>query len=183
MCDLDPPLLNSEVGDLDQRISDNLSPGLQYACAQISAHVSHTSADSAEVRSLVEEFGEVRLMNWLEALSLMARVSEAVGMASVIEFWLKIDIHPHPLASLPASNVASLSHPPNSPRSHLFTPTHSSDNITWSERSAVVGKRAKVKHLFKGIFTRTASPNKCTHPSPSAVPHRNYIEQTQCMHF
>ncbi|KAG8997357.1 hypothetical protein FRB94_007712 [Tulasnella sp. JGI-2019a] len=41
MCDLDPLLLNSEVANLEQRIRDSMSPGLQYACAQMSVHVTY----------------------------------------------------------------------------------------------------------------------------------------------
>ncbi|KAG8981784.1 hypothetical protein FRB93_008376, partial [Tulasnella sp. JGI-2019a] len=89
MCNLDPSFLNSEVEDLEQRIRDNLSPGLQYACANMPRHVSETSADSVEVASLVREFADLKLMYWLEALSLMGRVHEAVEMASLIETWLK----------------------------------------------------------------------------------------------
>ncbi|KAG8995015.1 hypothetical protein FRB94_009489 [Tulasnella sp. JGI-2019a] len=84
MCNLDPSFLNSEVEDLEQRIRDNLSPGLQYACANMPRHVSETSADSVEVASLVREFADLKLMYWSEALSLMGRVHEAVEMASLI---------------------------------------------------------------------------------------------------
>ncbi|KAG8992619.1 hypothetical protein FRB93_002351 [Tulasnella sp. JGI-2019a] len=92
MCNLDPSLLNSEVEDLDQRIKDNMSPGLQYACAYVSIHVSQTPSESAEVRELVEEFANTRLMNWLEGLSLMGRIPEAVGMAVSMESWLKVRV-------------------------------------------------------------------------------------------
>ncbi|KAG8991653.1 hypothetical protein FRB94_012359 [Tulasnella sp. JGI-2019a] len=90
MCDFDPSLLNSEVPDLEQHIRDNISPGLQYACTQVSVHISQTPAESGEVRTLVEELAAVRLMYWLEGLSLMGRVPEVVGMASQIETWLKV---------------------------------------------------------------------------------------------
>ncbi|KAG8988602.1 hypothetical protein FRB94_000572 [Tulasnella sp. JGI-2019a] len=171
MCDLDPSRLNSEVGDLEQRIRDNLSPGLQYACAHVSAHVSQTPAESVEACDLVEEFGEVRLMNWLEALSLMGRVPEAVGMASLIESWLKINLHPHALAS---SNGASLSRSPNSLSGPPTIPTHSSNTTPTSERSAVPGKRAKVKHFLRGILPGTSASTPIAHtpfraPAPAEI--------------
>ncbi|KAG9030373.1 hypothetical protein FRB95_004028, partial [Tulasnella sp. JGI-2019a] len=169
MCDLDPSRLNSEVEDLEQRIRDHLSPGLQYACAQISVHLSQTSADSAEVRSLMEEFAEVRLLNWLEVLSLMGMVSQAVGMASQIESWVKQNLYPDPIALVPSSIPASLSHSLNSPHSHLTIPVHLSDNMPGSEGSAVVGKRAKVKHFLRKIVACTPSPVPIAH-TPVCVP-------------
>ncbi|KAG8997521.1 hypothetical protein FRB94_007614 [Tulasnella sp. JGI-2019a] len=89
MCDLDPSLLNYEVKDLEERVKENISPGLQYARAHMPEHVSQTPAGSAEVGSLLREFSQVGLMNWLEGLSLMGRVHEAVGIALLIELWLK----------------------------------------------------------------------------------------------
>ncbi|KAG9025389.1 hypothetical protein FRB95_010230, partial [Tulasnella sp. JGI-2019a] len=135
----------------------------------MSGHLSRTSVDSRELRSLVEEFAEVRLLNWLEALSLMGMVSEAVEMASQIESWVKKNHYPHRLALVPSSIPASLSRSLNNPRSHLTIPAHSSDDIPGSEGSAVVGKRARVKHILRGIFTRTPSPTLIAH-TPVCVP-------------
>ncbi|KAG8989009.1 hypothetical protein FRB94_014752 [Tulasnella sp. JGI-2019a] len=120
MCDLDPSLLNSEVEDLEKRIRENISPGLQYACAHMPEHVSQTPTGSAEVGSLVREFARVRLMNWLEGLSLMERVHEAVGMSLLIESWLKAGLYP--LASSPSPNIAPLVHTPDNPRSRSTSP-------------------------------------------------------------
>ncbi|KAG9027566.1 hypothetical protein FRB95_007597 [Tulasnella sp. JGI-2019a] len=171
MCDLDPSLLNSEVEDLEQRIRDNLSPGLQYACTQMSMHVSQTPAESAGVWDLVEEFADVRLMYWIEGLSLMGRVHEAVGMASLIESWLKVGLHLHPLTSRPSSKAAPVSHSLNNLPTHPITSVYPSDSVA---KPSVLGKRAKVKRFFRGAFTRAPSPTTIVHtplspPSPVAI--------------
>ncbi|KAG8996681.1 hypothetical protein FRB94_008087, partial [Tulasnella sp. JGI-2019a] len=151
MCNLDPSLLNSEVEDLAQRIRDNLSPGLQYACAHMPTHVSQTPTDNVEVDSLMEEFAEVKLMYWLEALSLMGRVHEAVGMAALIESWVRVGLHPHPLASPPSSNTATFVHPLSEPRDHPIIPTHSPETA--------LGKRARLKRFFGKLGTSARVPS------------------------
>ncbi|KAG8873636.1 hypothetical protein FRB98_008879, partial [Tulasnella sp. 332] len=89
MCNLDPSLLNSEVGDLEQRIQDHIPRGLQYACIHMPAHVSSVPTDNSVVAGLIDDFSKTRLMFWLEGLSLMGRARESVAMATVIESWLE----------------------------------------------------------------------------------------------
>ncbi|KAG9024044.1 hypothetical protein FRB95_012153, partial [Tulasnella sp. JGI-2019a] len=164
MCNLDPSFLNSEVEDLEQRIRDNLSPGLQYACANMPRHVSETSADSVEVASLVREFADLKLMYWLEALSLMGRVHEAVEMASLIETWLKTTLYPCPHTSPSSSNAAPTIL--NSPRDHLIIPT-----LSPGTRSTALGKRARLKGFFRNLGTLTRTPLfAATAPAPDHVP-------------
>ncbi|KAG9025143.1 hypothetical protein FRB95_010502 [Tulasnella sp. JGI-2019a] len=148
MCDLDPSLLNSEVEDLEKRIRENISPGLQYACAHMPEHVSQTPTGSAEVGSLVREFAHVRLMNWLEGLSLMGRVHEAVGMSLLIESWLKAGLYP--LASSPSPNTAPLVHTPDNPRSRSTSPIPGFPTIP---ESSDLRKRTKVKRFLQKLGT------------------------------
>ncbi|KAG9034307.1 hypothetical protein FRB95_013465, partial [Tulasnella sp. JGI-2019a] len=147
MCNLDPSLLNSEVEDLAQRIDDNIPPGLQYACAHLSMHVSQTPPESVEVRGLVEEFANTGLMYWVEGLSLMGRVHEAVGMARLMESWLETGLHLLPRTS-PFTSPHAAS--PNSSLGHLITLQHSSQTVPGS---AALGKRARLKHFFKRVGT------------------------------
>ncbi|KAG9025283.1 hypothetical protein FRB95_010363 [Tulasnella sp. JGI-2019a] len=155
MCDLDPSLLNSEVEDLEDRVRNSLSPGLRYACTQMSEHVSRTRADSVEVNILLREFANMRLMYWLEALSLMGRVHEAVGMASLIESWLKVGLQPRPLASPSSSNAASSVHPLNNPRDGPVILMGSLDSVPMS---TALGKRARLKRFFGKFGTLAHAP-------------------------
>ncbi|KAG8983991.1 hypothetical protein FRB93_006865 [Tulasnella sp. JGI-2019a] len=148
MCDLDPALVNSEVDDLAKRIQDNISPGLQYACAQMSAHVSYTPVESAEVRDLVEELAAERLLNWLEGLSLMGRVPEMVGMASLIESWLKASLHLLTISPPPSPDTIRFSQPTNNPRAPAVVPGPTAPE-----------KRSKVKRFFGrlGVLSHMSS--------------------------
>ncbi|KAG9030104.1 hypothetical protein FRB95_004344 [Tulasnella sp. JGI-2019a] len=152
MCDLDPSLLNYEVKDLEERVKENISPGLQYACAHMPEHVSQTPAGSAEVGSLLREFAQVRLMNWLEGLSLMGRVHEAVGIASLIELWLKASLHA--LAPPPSPNTVPFVRTLDIPRSDAASPTPRSPTMS---EFADLGKRGKMKHVVQKLGTSAPS--------------------------
>ncbi|KAG8977586.1 hypothetical protein FRB94_000391 [Tulasnella sp. JGI-2019a] len=154
MRNLDPSLLNSEVEDLEERIRENISPGLQYACAHMPEHVSQTPAESAEVESLVREFARVRLMNWLEGLSLMGRVHEAVRMALLIESWLKASLHL--LASPSSSNTVPFVHTADDHCSSTTGPIPGSPAIP---QSVDLGKRAKIGRFFHKLGTLAHVPS------------------------
>ncbi|KAG9028503.1 hypothetical protein FRB95_006404 [Tulasnella sp. JGI-2019a] len=79
-----------------------MPPALRYACVHIAAHVSQTAVGSADIHSLVARFARESLMYWLESLSLMGRAHEAVGMAEMVETWLKSP----PKASLAGTALA-----------------------------------------------------------------------------
>ncbi|KAG9021487.1 POC1 centriolar protein A [Tulasnella sp. JGI-2019a] len=154
MCDLDPSLLNSEVSDLKQRVEENISPGLQYACTQMSVHVSQTPADSEEVRGSLEEFAGMSLMYWLEALSLMGKVPEAIGMAWLIESWLMANSRLRLHISPSTLNTVPFAHSSSNPSGHLVTPQHPSFVVPGP---TAVGKRAKLKRWLGRLGTISPS--------------------------
>jgi hypothetical protein len=73
----DPAILNSEVGDLAARVNASILPHVQYACRHWASHLAQaTSSDN--LVNLVKEFCAVKLLNWLEACSLLGEVRSAV---------------------------------------------------------------------------------------------------------
>ncbi|KAG9033296.1 hypothetical protein FRB95_000391 [Tulasnella sp. JGI-2019a] len=67
-----------------------MPPELQYACVHIATNISHTPRSSADVECQVKTFAETSLMVWLEALSVMKRTHDTVGMATLIASWFKL---------------------------------------------------------------------------------------------
>ncbi|KAG9001440.1 hypothetical protein FRB94_004755 [Tulasnella sp. JGI-2019a] len=122
ICDLDPSHLNAEVEDLELRVKENISPGLQYACTQMPVHVSQKLADSVEVRGSLEEFAGASLIYWLEVLSLLGKVPEAIEMAWLIESWLMANSRLHLHTSPPSLKTVPFAHSSNNSSGHPVTP-------------------------------------------------------------
>ncbi|EKM52754.1 uncharacterized protein PHACADRAFT_211969 [Phanerochaete carnosa HHB-10118-sp] len=78
ICNIGQSVPNSEVPRLPDLIATHISPSLQYASLHWAHHVSSGEIDN-ELSSLVVEFSENYLLNWLEVLSLLGELGEAVS--------------------------------------------------------------------------------------------------------
>lgn len=83
ICDLDHPgQPRREVESVT--IVSRLTPTLQYACRYWVYHIQHSSNN-------IEDLGEVHtflrkhFLHWLEALSLMDQLSEAIGLVHILQ--------------------------------------------------------------------------------------------------
>ena len=79
MCGLPNAITNSEVDDLHERTERYISPALRYACKSwhkhfVDEHTTHTPA----IRSDLHLFLEKKFLFWLEVLSVLGAVREAV---------------------------------------------------------------------------------------------------------
>ena len=65
-------------------VNQHLSPALQYACKY---WVHHAQLSKSQIRDndQVHEFLKKHFLNWLEALSLMGRITEAIGHVRVLQ--------------------------------------------------------------------------------------------------
>ena len=91
MCKLPDAVLNSEVNDLHKRIEQHLSPALQYACRSWHKHLGDQKAVwTPEVTSILHQFLEKKLLFWLEVLSVLGAVKEAVNALGVAKRWLEV---------------------------------------------------------------------------------------------
>jgi hypothetical protein len=72
-----PSILNKEVDDLGARIDANILPHMQYACRHWASHLAQ-AISSDDLVNLVEEFCVGKLLNWLEACSLLGELRNAV---------------------------------------------------------------------------------------------------------
>jgi AAA ATPase domain len=88
ICELESSYLaNSDVLDINSRISKNIPPALSYACVLWNGHLEHVSFEQdlfAKVRSLFE----TKFLFWLEVLSIKSKVSVALPALSTVNTWL-----------------------------------------------------------------------------------------------
>ena len=76
MCGLPDGVINSEVGNLKERIEEHISQALEYACRSWHKHLIGTIP--AHVAPVLHRFLETKFLFWLEVLSVLGAVREAV---------------------------------------------------------------------------------------------------------
>ena len=96
MCKLPDGVANSDVCDLKERIETYIDPALRYACVSWHTHlVGLVDADSIlthapTITPILHRFLETKLLFWLEVLSVVSAVNNAVGALQVIVDWLEV---------------------------------------------------------------------------------------------
>ena len=81
--------LNSEVEDLQTRISSRISIALQYACRSWYTHLAETRGEITDIILHLRVFLEGKFLAWLEVLSVLGEVGSAsVGLEKVM-IWLQ----------------------------------------------------------------------------------------------
>jgi WD40 repeat protein len=85
---------NSDVEDLDERITKNIPLHLDYACRYWTDHIYDVSPKGAWL-DRVNEFMHNQLLFWFEVLSLIKKMSVGVRQLSRLQHWLmKAKIYP-----------------------------------------------------------------------------------------
>ena len=102
MCNLPDAVKNSEVDDLSERAERYLDPALQYACKLWHKHLldEHTIRAPA-VTSALHRFLEKKFLFWLEALSVLSAVRNAVDALQAVVDWLEVRRYSSMLDVLP----------------------------------------------------------------------------------
>jgi hypothetical protein len=72
--------------DLDERIQASISPRLAYACNFWAEHLQATTSN-VELREAVSEFLHIRLLYWLEVLSLVKNIKAASPALTHVRNW------------------------------------------------------------------------------------------------
>ncbi|KAL9613653.1 MAG: hypothetical protein Q9167_001829 [Letrouitia subvulpina] len=104
MCDLKVP--TAKVDDLQPRVIDSHLPkDIQYACQYWVDHLEQATPEQRIEAGLcdsgqIDHFFHVHLLHWLEALSLMRKVSEGVKMLVKLESMLQNSTYPSLLATI-----------------------------------------------------------------------------------
>ena len=93
MCKLPDGVTNSDVGDLKERAEQYIEPALQYACRSWHTHLPSgptTPINTLEITSALRRFLEGKFLFWLEVLSILGAIRNAVnGLRAAVD-WLKV---------------------------------------------------------------------------------------------
>ena len=93
MCQLPDAVANSDVSDLKERTKEYINPALGYACVSWHTHlisVDKTPAHVSTITSSLHQFLETKLLFWLEVLSVLGAVRNAVEGLQVTVDWLEV---------------------------------------------------------------------------------------------
>jgi hypothetical protein len=83
ICGLQEP--GTLIGDVDQDlVAARLPRQLRYACVYWAQHIQHSDAAPA-LEELVTKFMREHFLHWLEALSLLGKLSDGVDMVALLE--------------------------------------------------------------------------------------------------
>ena len=88
MCKLPDAVINSEVHDLQERTRKHIDHTLQYACRSWHKHLINTVP--AHNKPILQRFLEEKFLFWLEVLSVIGAVREAVDALQVLARWLDV---------------------------------------------------------------------------------------------
>ena len=86
MCEFPSGVTNSEVDDLRERANRYIDPALQYACRSWHTHL----VDARTIASAVHQFLEKKFLFWLEVLSVLNAVRNAVDALQAAVGFLEV---------------------------------------------------------------------------------------------
>ena len=93
MCKLPDAVTNGEVDDLWERAEQYIDHGLQYACGSWHKHLvdAHTvPAYTIKITSALQQFLEEKFLFWLEVLSTLGTIRDAVDALEAAVMWLEV---------------------------------------------------------------------------------------------
>ena len=88
MCKLPEGVINSEVDDLKERAKDSIDTALEYACRSWHKHL--IGKMIAQTIGILHQFLEKKFLFWLEVLSVIGAVREAVDALEAAAKWLDV---------------------------------------------------------------------------------------------
>lgn len=81
--------LNSEVEDLPERVKDHISTTLEYACKSWHNHLNEARGDTGYVLHDLHYFLKEKFLPWLEVVSVLGVVRDAVVALKSLILWLQ----------------------------------------------------------------------------------------------
>ena len=93
MCKLPDAITNNDVDDLWERPKQYISNSSQYACKSWHKHfvdLHIVPGHTPRITSILHQFLEEKLLFWLEVLSVLGTVRDAVDALEVAGKWLEV---------------------------------------------------------------------------------------------
>ena len=93
MCKLPDGVANSDVSDMKQRIKQYIDPTLEYACRSWHIHLVDKNMISVSMPDIISTLGrflETKFLEWLEVLSVLGAVRNAVDALRAAVRWLEV---------------------------------------------------------------------------------------------
>ena len=90
MCKLPDTVTNSEVDDLKERVERYINRALRYACRSWHKHLTYTARAHGRATSILHDFLEEKFLYWLELLSVLGAVRDAVDALEAAAKWLEV---------------------------------------------------------------------------------------------
>ena len=97
MCKLPEAVANSDISDLEERTEKYINPGLQYACTSWHTHLINTDTTPAHTPTTtyaLRRFLETKFLCWLEVLSVLGTIRNAVDALQATAGWLEVRLVP-----------------------------------------------------------------------------------------
>jgi hypothetical protein len=93
MCKIPDAVTNSEVNDLQERTKEYINHGLRYACESWHKHLVDlrtVPTHTLKITSVLHRFLEEKFLFWLEVLSVLGTVRNAVDALEIAAKWLQV---------------------------------------------------------------------------------------------
>jgi hypothetical protein len=95
ICNVDNTVvLNSEIPDLESKLKNCVPPALSYACQYWGAHLLQSTASDSnlhkEILNKLLEFTSIKLLCWIEVLSLEGKFSTCIDNLVAVMSWCKV---------------------------------------------------------------------------------------------
>ena len=93
MCKIPDAMTNSEVADLKERAERYIDPGLRYACESWYKHfvdARTAPTHTQKITSTLHRFLQKKFLFWLEVLSVLGNVRDAVDALEAAANWLEV---------------------------------------------------------------------------------------------
>ena len=93
MCKLLDGVANPDVGDLKERTEKYIDPALRYVCMSWHTHLVDANTTPAHVSTIIpilRQFLETKFLCWLEVLSVLGAVRNAVEALQITMDWLRV---------------------------------------------------------------------------------------------
>ena len=90
MCKLSDTTANKEIKNLEEIVEHYINPALQYACRSWHKHLTEDAVCTPAITSVLHNFLEKKFLFWLEVLSVIGAVREALDALRVVAKFLEV---------------------------------------------------------------------------------------------